>query len=108
MTSINCPAEAEFFARGSAGKRRRPSESSAQRKARSELFDTDACDNRTGVDQPGKKITRVSTMGVAPLLMSLSASESPYQGSAMCRFVATKESPTKKPVPEIRARISGR
>ena len=32
-----------------------------------------------GVDHPGKKITRVSTTGVAPRRISFSASESPHQ-----------------------------
>src|SRR5690242_3617192 len=106
MTSMNCPAEAGDFARGNVGSRRSASESSARRTATSEIFETDICDNWTGVDQPGKKITRFSTTGMAPRRISFSAFESLYQGCAMWRLVATNGRQQKWRVPHYHLRRS--
>src|SRR5580700_11350259 len=112
MTVTNCPGAPGDLARGRTARPRRASESAACNTARSEVFEEDAGDRFTGVGEPGKKINRLSMVPEAPCSMSFWASESPYQGSATWRLVATRAAPAslaiRNPVPETRARMAGR
>src|SRR5579864_4244969 len=108
-TTVTCsPGELGDLANGRMGKPLTRLRSCARRIARSDVLDTAAGSRFTGVGEPGKKITRLSRVAEAPRFIKASDSESPYQGSATWRLVASKPSPTRKPVPETRARTAGR
>ena len=72
MTVTSCPGDPADLARGSAGKiAERRQNLRARSTARSEVFEADAGDKLTGVGEPGKNTTRLSSRGGGALINQL-------------------------------------
>src|ERR1700740_1387374 len=92
--TVTCsPGALGDLANGRIGRPRRTSEFGARRMARSEVFETAAGERLTGVGDPGKKITRLSSEAEAPRCSRASDSPSPAHGPAPRRVGAGRRAP---------------